>query len=205
MIVTITNLKGGTGKTTTAVYLACLLAKEGRTLLVDGDPQGSATLWAEEAAETGTPLPFTTDQQPSDRLGTYVTKKTGEYDNIVVDTPPGHESITLGALKVSDTVIITMSTGMADLMRYGATVDLVEATQALNPKLKAYTLITKARANTTSRRTLKAALDQAAGIAPVFEHDIPLREAIGAAAGTLPEDLTQYTPIVDQLLGRLAK
>src|SRR5574341_504243 len=44
-VITVTSEKGGTGKTTLATHLAAGLAARGkRVLLVDGDPQGHATL-----------------------------------------------------------------------------------------------------------------------------------------------------------------
>src|SRR6266487_5620157 len=49
--VALLNLKPGTGKTTSAVWLAHIFAQAGkRVLLVDADPSGSALEWSDLAA-----------------------------------------------------------------------------------------------------------------------------------------------------------
>jgi chromosome partitioning protein len=57
MIITTASLKGGVAKTTTAVHLAAYLQTHGDTLLIDGDPNRSATRWAERGADVEG-LPF---------------------------------------------------------------------------------------------------------------------------------------------------
>ncbi|MGK7938133.1 MAG: ParA family protein [Xenococcaceae cyanobacterium] len=50
MLITVAGFKGGIGKTTTAVHLACYFSQLGDTLLVDGDPNRSATGWSKRGA-----------------------------------------------------------------------------------------------------------------------------------------------------------
>ncbi len=70
----ITSLKGGVGKTTTAVHLAAALSKLGKTLLVDADPAMGALEWAARGAG----LPFDA-VLPDDA-------KPKKYDFVVIDT-----------------------------------------------------------------------------------------------------------------------
>ena len=52
--VAVMNEKGGSGKTTTTINLAAVLAERGfRCLVVDLDPQASASLWLGRGREPG--------------------------------------------------------------------------------------------------------------------------------------------------------
>jgi chromosome partitioning protein len=94
MRIVLTSMKGGVGKTTTAIHLAAWLAQRGETLLIDADPVEGALSWAD--AET---LPFTI----SNELGA----KPKDYEHVVVDTrgQPDAKSLRTFAGK-ADLVII---------------------------------------------------------------------------------------------------
>jgi chromosome partitioning protein len=77
MILTVASLKGGVGKTTTAIHLAAYLQTLSPTLLVDNDPNRSASGWASRS-ESG--LPFrVVDVNQSLKVGR-------DFEHVVFDT-----------------------------------------------------------------------------------------------------------------------
>lgn len=80
MIITVASFKGGVGKTTTAVHLACYMQKRAPTLLIDGDENRSATGWNERGEKQGSPLPF----RVVDEL--QGVRYARQFEHIVIDT-----------------------------------------------------------------------------------------------------------------------
>lgn len=111
-IVTILNGKGGVGKTTTAVNLAATFAEKRRVLLVDADPQGSATWWTEQS-EKG--MGFDLSQETDPKLLGDLRKIEG-YDLVVVDTPPALRSEALAAVvAIADYLVLPTPPAPMDL------------------------------------------------------------------------------------------
>ncbi|NET38493.1 MAG: ParA family protein [Cyanothece sp. SIO1E1] len=106
------NGKGGVGKTTTAVNLAATFAETHRVLLVDADPQGSATWWTERS-EQG--MGFDLAQETNPKLLLHL-KDVTNYELVLVDTPPSLGSEALAAvISVADYLVLPTPPAPIDL------------------------------------------------------------------------------------------
>lgn len=95
----IANLKPGTSKTTTAVFLALALQRQGRVpVLIDADPGQSARVWADMAIESGEPLPFDVQSMPTRTIGHQLRslQAHADYDAIVIDLPQLEDHADIG-------------------------------------------------------------------------------------------------------------
>ena len=120
------NTKGGVGKTTTAVYLATALSCQDRVVLLDADPQGSATSWATDAFEAGDRLNF--EVRPANAP---IVRRCRDIDAdlVFIDTPPGDSQTVTAALEVADVVIIPTESGDLDMDRALMTYQVAHGTR----------------------------------------------------------------------------
>jgi chromosome partitioning protein len=119
----VTNLKGGVGKTTTAVYLSAVAVARGYdpVLLIDADRQASSAEWLEERPIEG----VTVVEAPSERT---LTRAMGRHEGIgIVDTPPGDERLVQSAINSADAVVIPTRAGGVEFPRVVATLEMIPA------------------------------------------------------------------------------
>jgi len=115
MILTFANVKGGAGKTTTAMHIAHAMVVAGDSVMfVDADRQRSAARWAEHAIAAGERLPFDVDWFPSADLIKKVEGWRSGVDHLLIDTAPGDADVMLAAMSVADLVVIPANAGPDD-------------------------------------------------------------------------------------------
>ncbi len=125
LVIAVSLLKGGVGKTTTAVALAEAASEYGSVTLIDTDPMGAAVRWAVLAEEAGKPLQATVVGFPTANLARRLGPIAQDSAVVVIDAPPpGAVNIASAAIAAADIVLIPAPARMADLDRVPATRDI---------------------------------------------------------------------------------
>jgi chromosome partitioning protein len=181
-IIAILNPKGGSGKTTLTTNLARACHDRGlRTLLVDSDPQGSASDW--HAAREDNPLPFLAYGRPENFKA--LPGIAAPYDLVLIDGAAKLEGMIAAALNVADGVLIPVQPSPYDIWATADLVELIKARREVTEGLpRAAFLVSRAIRRTVLSREIHAALAEY-GL-PVFTASTTQRQSYArTAAGGL--------------------
>ena len=128
-VITISQQKGGTGKTTLAVHLAMAFIKYHnlKVAIIDTDPQGSLGKWfmiRTEKKVSNKNLTFKT----ASLWGAQYESKTlkNDHDIVIIDTPPKIESDARPSIEAADLVLIPMAASHVDFWATGAIAEIAK-------------------------------------------------------------------------------
>jgi chromosome partitioning protein len=123
----VVSQKGGAGKTTLAVQLATEAARAHIALIVDTDPQATASRWSEwrgpgdpEVIDCGAPSLLAGKLAKAADLGAEVA---------VIDTPPHADAMARQAARLADLILIPCRPRAFDLAALEATAELVRSSR----------------------------------------------------------------------------
>ena len=128
-VITISQQKGGTGKTTLAVHLALAFIKYHnlKVAIIDTDPQGSLGKWfmiRTEKKLSNDNLTFKTASLWGAQYESKSLKK--DHDIVIIDTPPKIESDARPSIESADLVLIPVAASHVDFWATGAIVEIAK-------------------------------------------------------------------------------
>ena len=183
-VITVTHLKGGAAKTTTAGYLAHALDNMGyKVLAIDADPQGSLLRWSRRT-NWAIPVRHMANRGLDVQLeGLY----TEGYDFAVIDTAPYDLGTVSAAMRAADIILVPLPPNFEDVAQVKVTYGVIEG---MLHGADVRILLTRVVANTLSARDTREAM-LAAG-RTVLETEIPHRQMLAQATASIPSPERGY-------------
>lgn len=188
MIISITSLKGGVGKSTIAQNLAVCFAHSGyKVCIVDSDTNQSAIRWSGLRSDQLPTVPVF-GLPDGTTLSANIKPLNQDYDIVLIDGTPSLSKITSKIILLADLVVIPIQPSGLDVW---ATEQFLEryqdASEQREQKIPAYFLLNRFKPNTNFAKEVKEVLS---------ETGIPL-------LGQTLKDRVAYTEAVVQGMGVL--
>jgi chromosome partitioning protein len=151
-IIAVVNQKGGSGKTTLSMQMAGALARRSKkVLVVDADPQGTATRWA-ASAEDEKPFPAAVVglSAASEKVHREVKKFVDNYDFIIIDCPPAADSpVPQSALLIADLALVPIIPSPLDMWAAIGIREVIRNIGDINEELTARLVVNQCQPHTS--------------------------------------------------------
>jgi len=189
-IVSIIQSKGGTGKTTTAIFLAAALTESGYDVAVlDMDPQQSAVRWSQHAGNLGFPvIKAATVRDLNNQL-----RRASSADFIIIDTPPGVSQLIDAAASVASMILVPTGVSPMEIDRTQVT---LEALSSLDAPVAVVLTNVDRRERLLDEVHAQLVGNETAALADVV---VPTRAATRRAFGTVPALTEPWKALADEL------
>lgn len=188
MIVSFLNQKGGVGKTTLAINAAGFYSSQRKSvLLVDADPQGTTTRWAEIRDSMDFPVVHLSRKNMSGEIVTLASN----YERVVIDGPPRAESLSRAVVIASDLVVLPIEPSGASDWASQVTIQQIQEAREYKGELKAIFMISRAISRTVIGNAIREHVADA-GI-PILKSPVVNRVAF-AEALTMGKTIFEWAP-----------
>ncbi|MCJ2076581.1 AAA family ATPase [Methylobacterium sp. E-041] len=126
-VILVATQKGGAGKSTLCAHFGSLADRQGKTLLVDADPQGSLSGWY-QSRETASPLLVEAD---ADSIGDVLDAALAEdVEWVIIDSAPHNAPLMASLMSRASVTVVPVRPGPFDLRAAGATLAMARSLKA---------------------------------------------------------------------------
>ena len=184
MIVSLVNLKGGVGKTTSALYFAAVAEEKGQEpVVLDADNERSALDWAESGE-----LPFPVLEAQKDALARQARALEKEGCTVLIDAPPNSREVLWAAAAVANRVVVPVAPTGVDVNRLRATLEVLLDVESTRGELDTSILLTR----WDKRKRLAREAEELLGRFPLLDARIRSLTRYEDGFGSRPTYLEEY-------------
>jgi chromosome partitioning protein len=211
MIISVTSLKGGVGKSTITQNLAVCFAHSGyKVCIADADANQSALRWSSLREEELPPIPaFGT---PEKTLSSNIKKLNDDYEIVLVDGTPSLDRVTSKIILLADLVLVPILPSGLDIWATEQFLErLADAREQKEQPIPAYFLLNQFQSNLNLNKEFREVLNDT-GIPvldSVLKNRVAYREAVIKGLGVYEfkdeKAKTEFVELYNEVVGVLQK